>query len=290
MNNALFVCPPSQPIHVIGMGVFDGIHRGHQHVLESCDTLLTFEPHPQKFFKPSCQLHYLTPIEEKKTLFNHVVALRFDTNMAQLSPLSFLELIKAQLSPQKIIVGYDFKFGKQKQGTSDALLSWGKSAHVDILIKEPYLDNNRPVKSSTIRTCIENGDMERANYLLGRPYTLIGKVVAGDQRGRQLGYPTANLVLPEEKLVPKQGVYYGSTMVSGNLYRCGVSIGTQPTFNTQKTMIEAHLIGFKGELYGQELTIQIHSFIRSQCSFNSNDALTNQIKKDIQMIGSLNDH
>ena len=279
-----FIIPPSKTVTAVGMGVFDGIHRGHRHVLEDCDTLLTFDPHPQTFFNPTCDLQYLTPLDERQSLFDHVVALRFDDYLAHLEPLDFLNLIKCQLSPQKIVIGYDFKFGKQRQGDCDTLTVWGKLEGIDVDCKDPYLDDGVPVKSAQIRCLIKQGEMKTATQLLGRAYQLIGIVVSGDKRGRKLGYPTANLQMPSEKLIPREGVYHGSVLISEVHYACALSIGSQPTFGDNSPVIEAHIIGFNSDLYGQKLTINIHSFIREQRVFNSQVELKKQIEMDIKRI------
>ncbi len=286
-KSQLFALSPTQIISTLGMGMFDGIHRGHQHVLAECDSLLTFHPHPRQLFHPVQQLKYLTPLEEKKQLFYHVIALKFNANLSQLLPIDYLNLIQSLLSPQKIIVGYDFKFGKNRTGNTDTLTKWGQTKNIDIEIKAPYLDNRIPIKSSTIRNDIISGNIKSANHLLGRPYCLIGNVVKGKQRGRQLGYPTANLIIPPDKLLPKNGVYFGTITLLNHSYRVALSIGTQTTFNNNKQVIEAHIINFSKNLYGQHLKIKIHQFIRNQNTFNSEQELQTQIKQDIKIINSL---
>ena len=285
--SSLFVSAPSKSINTLGMGMFDGIHRGHQHVLSNCDTLLTFYPHPREFLSHLDQFFYLTPLNEKIKLFNHVVVLKFAKYLSQLSPVEFLNLVRSLLSPRKIVVGYDFKFGKDRLGSVDDLVSWGQLNKIEIEIKEPYLESGKPIKSSMVRHYVQLGDIKSANHLLGRSYGVLGTVVQGDQRGRRLGFPTANLMISPYKLLPRQGVYFGLTTVAGRVYRSALSIGMQSTFDVQKMVVEVHLIGFDGDLYGEEILVEVHQFIREQSKFESANSLKDQIRSDIQLINSL---
>jgi riboflavin kinase/FMN adenylyltransferase len=220
-------------------------------------------------------------------LFGHVIALKFDAYLSQLSPINFLNFIHRSLHPQKIVVGYDFRYGSEKQGDADQLVCWGKANGVDIDVKSPFMEAGRSIKSSWIRSCIQTGDIKLANHLLGRPYCLIGRVESGEKRGRIIGYPTANINLSPSKLLPKEGVYSGDVVVLGVRYRAAISIGHKPTFNVNSMSVEVHIIGFLGDLYGHILNVELKSFIRDQYTFKSLNELQHQIQQDVSYINSL---
>ena len=280
------VLPKSQ-VKTIGIGMFDGVHRGHQDLLALCDAMITFDPHPRQFFNPSELQLCLTPLSEKQALFRHVIALKFDQYLSRLSPVHFLNFIHHALQPKKIVVGYDFRYGNEKQGDADQLVCWGKESGVEIQVKSPFLEKGSPIKSSWIRDCIQTGDIRLANHLLGRPYCLIGRVESGEKRGRTIGYPTANIQLNPSKFLPKEGVYSGDVIVLGVKYRAAISIGHKPSFNAKSISVEVHIIGFSGDLYGHTLNVELKSFIRDQYTFNSLNELQHQIQQDVAHINSL---
>jgi len=293
----------------IALGNFDGIHQGHRVVLQPIldkyslndvnssgdliyPTLVSFHPHPKEFFTGN-KIKLLTPIEEKAQYleslgFQQLVLLPFDQKLANLDPQQFVEeiLIK-QLQAQQISIGEDFRFGCQRKGTAIALqniaANFGITVNINTLKK---FDENKqqPVRisSSLIRQALTYGAIEQANLMLGRPYNLIGKVVKGQQIGRTIGFPTANLQLPIDKFLPRYGVY-AVNVAWGNITAPGVmNIGCRPTVDGEDPTVEVHLLNWAGDLYNKTLTVSLQKFLRSEQKFPSLDALKQQISSDCQ--------
>jgi len=282
----------------IALGNFDGVHRGHQRVLKhitatSADgpchpTVVSFDPHPRAFFSGQSQ-PLLTPRPEKSQLLeqlgiDQLVLLPFSQALAQLSPQEFIEtIVIQQLQAQRVSVGADFRFGHQRQGTVQDLQAlasvWGLKVHVVQLQPE----QGQRISSSQIRQALEQGAVDLARHLLGRPYGLVGTVVTGRRLGRQLGFPTANLQLPPDKLLPRWGVYavqvtadFGMRPLAGVM-----NIGQRPTLEgPARCLAEVHLLDWYGDLYGQTLTVQLIQFLRPEQKFTSLTALKEQIALD----------
>ncbi|GAC1470665.1 MAG: bifunctional riboflavin kinase/FAD synthetase [Chamaesiphon sp.] len=325
----------------VALGNFDGVHRGHQQVLQpilgkerlgtsSCKpvkerseflptltqlhslsttgeghnqmpnsdqsypTVLTFAPHPQEFFTGQRRT-LLTPLNEKvQQLFalgvEQLVLLPFDRELASLSPQQFVEKILVQhLRATLVSVGQDFCFGHQRTGTSADLQAIAASFGIDVTIVPLQNCQEERISSSCIRQSLSQGDVLRANELLGRPYTLTGKVVQGQKLGRTLGFPTANLQMPAEKFLPRQGVYCVSVSKIGEgtdsscptpRWKGMMNIGQRPTVNGNTTSVEVHLLDWSGDLYGQLLTVSLEQFLRPEQKFASLDALKSQIQAD----------
>ena len=300
---------PSSTIEIlspnaIALGNFDGVHLGHEKVLgqiigsyrakngdnELFPTVVSFNPHPREFFSGQRQL-LLTPLAEKveqleRLGIQQLVLLPFDRELAQLSPQNFVEKILIQeLKAQKITVGQDFRFGYQRQGTAQDLQAIASEFNVEVLITPLKTDHEQRVSSSLIRTALAEGKMREANRMLGRPYSLQGMVVDGQKLGRTIGFPTANLQLPEEKLLPRLGVYCVQVSVKNSPHRNlgGVmNIGSRPTVGQNPIIPEVHLFDWSEDLYQQTLTVQLLEFLRPEQKFPSLDALKFQIKQDCQ--------
>ena len=294
----------------VALGKFDGVHRGHQRVIQpvlhkSADTeriyptVITFLPHPQEFFtgKPRT---LLTPLDEKVRQLEllgveQLVLIPFDKELSALTPEQFVEQIIVQkLQASRISVGQDFCFGSNRSGTATdlqvLLAKYGilvtivpLETHEDDL---PIQEDDTRISTSLIRQRLETGNIETANLLLGRPYTLMGTVVKGQQLGRTIGFPTANLQLPEDKFLPQQGVYAvrvseinqpDTTLTN----RWGVmNIGNRPTVNGTHPTVEVHLLDWSGDLYDKKLQIQLEKFLRPQQKFGTLEALKAQIQLD----------
>lgn len=282
----------------IALGNFDGIHLGHHQVIQalrqqSADlgnchvTVVAFDPHPQAFFSGE-HLKLLTPLDEKiqwlETLeVEQLVLLPFDHNLARLSPQEFVEhILVDQLSAQKISVGFNFYFGYQRTGTAQVLMAIAGQFKVPVTILAPQTTHSVPISSSAIRQALLAGDLNSAKLMLGRSYALIGAVVQGQKLGQTLGFPTANLHLPTDKFLPRQGVY--SVRVQSAHWpqsRLGVmNLGCRPTVGGSKQVAEVHLLDWSGDLYGHTLTVTLEQFLRPEQKFASLDDLKVQIQAD----------
>ncbi len=270
----------------LGLGVFDGVHLGHQKLLSHCSHALTFYPHPSSILNRYSDLKLLTTLEELHGLIPRLLVLEFTHELSQMSPDVFLEtVILKQFSPQQLVVGYDYCFGRHRSGDAQHLMDWGTRHGIKTLIIPPVTMDGQPVKSSRIRTAIMEGHFDGAVALLGHPYPISGTVIHGHHRGAPLGFPTANLEVSSTKLIPAHGVYGGYVRLDQKQYPAAVYIGARPTFgDTPQLQIEVHLIGFSGDLYGQSFTVELESMIRPEMRFESVDQLKQQIEEDIKRI------
>jgi len=280
----------------IALGNFDGLHLGHQRVISAIlgtpyeSTVVSFDPHPQEFFtqKPRSQL---TPLPEKKMLLERLgvqqmVILPFTQSLAELSYTEFMEcILQNYLQAERIAVGFNFRFGKDRKGTIyDLKRVWGDRLTI---ISEQSLSEAVRISSSNIRAALANGNLDLARRMLGRPYSLTGTVIYGQQLGRELGFPTANLLLPDRKFLPCNGVYavhvdciYGSNLIGV------MNVGVRPTVANphigefHRPVVEVHIMDWEGDLYGSEMRVQLMSFLRSELKFHSLEELKQQIAKD----------
>jgi riboflavin kinase / FMN adenylyltransferase len=329
--------------NAIALGNFDGIHLGHRQVLQpilqasavvGCTsssasqdsirdreypyaTVVTFDPHPQEFFSGQSK-QLLTPLPEKVKLLERLgaeqlILLPFDRELAALSPQQFVEdILVRQLQATRISVGKDFRFGCKRAGTAEDLKAIAATFDIEVLIASLKICQDRSIRisSSLIRQALAEGDLHQANRMLGRSYTLTGKVVTGQQIGRTIGFPTANLQLPPVKLLPRYGVYCvrvdfeeeklsqspipnpQSSHTPASLHPShtphtpqssipGVmNIGCRPTIEGNAPTIEVHLLDWNGDIYGQTLTVSLEEFLRPEQKFASLDALKTQIQED----------
>ena len=255
----------------IALGVFDGVHRGHQKVIEQAHLVLTITPHPH----PSIQL--LTSPAEKKDLIGNMAEFKFSARNASLTPEEFILWLRKKYAPSMLIAGHDFHFGYQRQGDIATLKQLGTKYNIEITEVPECTYENLPVRSSTIRAYLKAGNIQQANVLLGREYQLNGTVTKGKQLGRKLGFPTINLKIDHpQKLIPAEGVYLAEVIIKNKLYTAGVFIGADT--------VEAHLLDFQGNLYGQKATLLLKDYLRPNQKFSSTTELANQIGKDIEKI------
>ena len=288
----------------IALGNFDGVHIGHRHVIAPIlpdalsrdhqhltSTVVSFSPHPQEFFSNQSR-SLLAPFDEKVALLESIgveqlILLNFDANLAKLTAAEFIQKILIDsLQVELISVGCDFHFGQKRQGNvTDLKNIWGDRLTV-IPEQTMLLNDLSPIRisSSNIRTALAKGEVALANTLLGRPYNLVGKVVQGKQLGRTIGFPTANLDLPTQKCLPRDGVYAVQVNISSSpkpLFGV-MNIGLRPTVNGDRRTAEVHLFNWQGDLYDQELNVNLVEFIRPEHKFASLDALKVQIQADCQ--------
>lgn len=295
---------PIQTPTAIALGNFDGIHRGHRGVIDpmlaasvGCSTVVSFHPHPQEFFTGE-QRSLLTPLDEKADYLESIgveqfVLLNFTQALAALTPEAFVEqVLLDQLQTRWISVGQNFRFGRRRLGTTADLRAIAAQHHVHVHIADLQLCGGERISSSAIREALQQGDLEKANRLLGRPYQINGLVIQGQQLGRKLGFPTANLDVPPNKFLPRYGVYFVQVQCCGSENRLtrwpGVmNLGKRPTVDGLQQTVEVHVLDWSGDLYGQSLTVHLEKFLRSEQKFDSLDALKAQIQADCETARSL---
>ena len=290
----------------VAIGNFDGVHRGHQALVATASRLahadsgeaviLTFDPHPARFFAPALAPPMIVTLERRLELLaeagaDAVVVEPFTSDLAALPADRFIaEILRADLDARHVVVGWDFTFGAGRQGNAAMLASEGARLNMAVSIVPPVMIAGLVCSSTKIREFVLEGRVEGAAMLLGRPFELTGRVVPGVQRGRTLGIPTANLD-PEADLVLKPGVYAAwAARVDAApplRLRAAVSIGTNPTFAAEgqgassAVIVEAHLLDFDGDLYGARLRLEFAARVRAQRSFPSADELVDEIRRDI---------
>jgi riboflavin kinase/FMN adenylyltransferase len=266
----------------VAIGSFDGVHLGHRRVLDAVFetglpvAVVTFDPHPRVLLGHSVEL--LTTLERKVELLveygvEEIVVLRFDRELAEMSPEHFKLRHLDPLGAQIVVAGPDFRFGHDRSGDLELLREEGLLARV--------VDPVEGVSSSTIRSALHEGDPVQAAALLGHPFELDGRVVPGFARGARLGFPTANLAFAPHQLVPRNGIYAG--FAAG--HRAAVSIGVNPHFGSGgERRVEAHLLDFDDDLYGQRLVVELWQRLRDEQAFESEQALAEQIARDVEAV------
>ncbi|MEK9967485.1 MAG: bifunctional riboflavin kinase/FAD synthetase, partial [Ferrovibrio sp.] len=256
---------------------------------ESCPrAVMTFEPHPRRFFVPSSPPFRLDALDTKARIFGDlgiqaVLAMPFDAALAAQSPQDFVDHILARdLGLSHVVVGYDFTFGKARSGNTDLLRELGAKHGIGVTVVSAQGDGEA-FSSSRVRRLLEAGEQAEANRILGRPWEIIGTVEHGDKRGRELGYPTANVALTDFQ-VPKFGIYAVRCVVDGGEVRDGVaSLGIRPTFADQTGVkLEVYLFDFSGDLYGRSLRVEFHAFLRPELKYEGPEPLKRQIAADVE--------
>ena len=265
----------------VAIGTFDGVHLGHREVIAGADTVLTFEPHPRAVVAPDAAPKLLTSLDIKTDLIaglgvRELVVIPFDRSFAAQGPQEFIDsVLVEQLQAERVSVGENFRFGKGARGTPEFL---GSRPEFETRVVPLVEVAGETVSSSHIRGLVAAGEVAKAAEFLGGPFLFDGKVVPGDRRGRELGMPTANIV-PDDRLVnPGHGVY--AAWAHGR--PAAVNVGVRPTFETGRgLLVEAHLIDFDGDIYGETLRIAFVERMRGERRFESADALVEQMKKDV---------
>jgi riboflavin kinase/FMN adenylyltransferase len=283
----------------LAIGVFDGVHRGHQHMLnlltagahnESAPAVvLTFEPHPAVVLGKQTGFKWLSPPDERCTLLeaqgvDHVVLQHFDRDFASISARDFMESLSRQLGIRQLLVGHDFALGRDRQGDVHYLIGLGKELGYSLQIIEAVSDQDGVISSTRIRQNIRTGRVAEASQELGRFYPVFGEVVHGDGRGRTIQIPTANLDLPGDKLIPTNGVYACWARVGGVRKAAVTNIGTRPTFSVgeQVLHVETHILDHQEDIYGKVLNLEFVERLRPEQRFSSVESLVGQIHADIE--------
>lgn len=283
------------------IGMFDGVHLGHRLIMDElkkiagrndCDTaVFTFRNHPLSIVKPEIAPLLLTPDDEKRSLLetcgidnDNIVISPFDNEMRNMTASEFLQNLRDNYSVATLIMGFNNRFGCDTSMTFNDYRELGETLGIRIIGAPELRHNGHEVNSTSIRNALLSGNVTLANEMLGRPYTVTGTVVQGNQLGRTIGFPTANLQpLSQSKLIPKPGVYAGiATLHYGENFPTMINIGTRPTVddNDTRISIEAHVIGLNSDLYGSVMTLSFIKFMRQECRFNSLDSLRRQLNID----------
>jgi riboflavin kinase/FMN adenylyltransferase len=274
------------------IGSFDGVHLGHldviKHVIASAKAidaqpaLLTFEPHPRCVLDPANCPQSITTLQEKLALIEaagieHAIVLRFDRELAALSPQEFVDRLAKVMEPRSWVIGYDFAFGRGRTGGATWLHDHGHQ----VVVVPPFTIDGHDLHSSEVRRLITAGEVEQANRLLGREYSMAGPVEAGERVGRQLGFPTANIGVEPNKLIPALGAYAGRARASERDFAAALSVGYRPTFGGTQLRVEAFLLDFEGDLYQKRIELRFIRYLHPDIRFPTIDDLVRQLHKDV---------
>jgi riboflavin kinase / FMN adenylyltransferase len=289
---------------VITIGAYDGVHRGHLAVIDEVRRLaalkhcrsvvVTFDRHPASIVRPESAPNLLTDLDQKLELLadtgvDATVLVRFDEQQSFEGATDFVERVLVDcLATRTVVVGEDFHFGRQRSGNVALLRELGATHDFDVSPRELVARDDgieEPITSTAIRRALAGGDVEVAAEMLGRPYEARGKVVMGDQRGRLLGFPTANVEVPNKVCLPADGVYAGwYKRPNGDTWPCAINLGRRPTFyeHADHSLLEAHLLDFDGDLYGETARVRFTHFLRSERKFDGVQSLIAQLKHDVE--------
>jgi len=274
------------------VGSFDGVHLGHVDVIRRVvdaaardgaqPALMTFEPHPRCVLDPANCPPSVTTLQEKLALIEalgieHAIVIRFDRALASLSPQEFVDLISPVMEVRRWVVGFDFAFGRERRGNAEWLRANGHA--VDVV--PPFTLNGKELHSSDLRRLVTLGEMEEVTRLLGRDYAMAGPVEAGDKVGRRLGFPTANIAIEPNKLVPALGAYAGRAIADEGAFIAALSVGYRPTFGGTQLRVEAFLLDFEGDLYQKRLELRFVRYLHPDITFPTTDELVQQLRRDV---------
>jgi len=282
---------------IVAVGMFDGVHRGHQHLLRRLvqtardrafiPAVLTFFPHPDVVLGRASGRYYLTSPQQRADLLGElgvelVVTHPFNEEVRHMRAAEFVDRLLAHLKLRELWVGPEFTLGYRREGNVAFLRAEGarKGFSLEVVDLVTNDGNGNVISSSTIRAALAEGDVAAATRRLGRPYRLEGEVVHGDGRGRTIGFPTANLDVWDEQFLPLKGVYAGWAHLNGETFMAVSNIGNRPTFNGGVVTVEAHLLDFDRDIYGERLAFDVVAFLRPELKFNGVEALVAQIRQD----------
>jgi riboflavin kinase/FMN adenylyltransferase len=287
-----------QGASVVSIGVYDGVHRGHQRLLRELvkqahdlgqrAVVISFFPHPDVVLRGVVGRYYLTSPEERAQLLEAlgvdvVLTLAFDERLRQMRAADFVDQLVTRLSMRQLWVGADFALGYQREGNVAYLSALGEERGYRVRPVElvTYSEAGEVISSTSIRELLLQGRVALARDWLGRSYSVSGKVVRGDGRGRMIGFPTANLEVWEELVIPLNGVYAGWATVRGQRYAAVTNVGTRPTFDGVSVRVEPHLLDFDDDIYGEALCVTFEERLRAEQKFSGIDALRAQLKQDV---------
>ena len=288
---------PHRPVPgVLALGTFDGVHRGHLALLGETvrragergvsAAALTFDPHPLQVIAPPPEAFLLTTLDERLELLAAVgisatYVIRFDEALRELSAEEWVDLLRAGIGMSEVVCGVNYTFGHDRGGNVERLRALAGGRGFSVHVGPQVHVGGTLVSSTLIRRLLRTGDVQEAARFLGRWYALDGTVQRGDARGRTLGFPTANLGIAEEKLIPGPGIYAAFARTEAGAHQAAVSVGTRPTFGPGALTVEAYLLDFDGDLYGQTMRLRFVQRLREEIAFTSEAALVRQIREDV---------
>lgn len=285
------------PATACAFGFFDGVHRGHQKLMQAAikqanlcgmkSAVMTFHPHPKDVLnQQSTPMKYITPIQQKEEIIkelgiDYLYIVTFNHDLSALPPNEFINHFVENLHIKHVIGGFDYSFGYKGLGTMETMKEEAKGRYETTIIPK-LVEGNEKVSSTAIRTFLGNGNVEEVSHLLGRPFTIIGTVVAGEKRGRTIGFPTANIQCKENALLPMIGVYGVTLTVNGHTYKGMANIGYKPTFHDKRdeTTLEVNIFDFDKDIYNQNVHVSFYTFIRDEKAFNGIEELKTQLNED----------
>jgi riboflavin kinase/FMN adenylyltransferase len=288
---------PGQPC-ALTLGVFDGVHRGHLHLIEVlkrraeerglASGVVTLHPSPIQVLRPQIRIAYLTSLEERIELLrltevDAVAPLTFTSEVAELTAREFLQLLRDALDMRYLLMGPDNAFGRAREGTPERVGALTEELGFQLgILDEPLHGADGRVSATAIRHAIADGNMETAARLLGRSYALRGPVIRGDERGRAIGFPTANMAMTPDRAIPADGVYVTRAHVAGGTFMGATNVGMKPTFDDERPAIETYLLDFEGDIYARELRIEFLHRLRGVVKFVNVEALIEAIRADVE--------
>ncbi|MEK7353975.1 MAG: bifunctional riboflavin kinase/FAD synthetase [Chloroflexota bacterium] len=282
---------------LLTIGVFDGVHLGHKYLLSQLKKrarqqnllsgVITFRQHPRAVLSARDELPYLTSLAEKVHLIKNegidsVITLSFTSELAQLSASQFVGLLKKHLRMRGLLLGADFVLGRNREGNVDTLRKLGREMGFSVDAVSPVKIKGEVVSSTAVRDALAKGDMKKVVSLIGRPFSLQGRVTKGAGRGAGLGFPTANLEVDRQHILPADGVYATRAYIDGKSYPSVTNIGKNPTFGANRRTVETYVLNYRGDLYGCELTIDIVERLRPEKRFDTVEELKKQMTADVK--------
>jgi riboflavin kinase / FMN adenylyltransferase len=284
---------------LVTIGVFDGVHQGHQELIQKLVSeaqqaqrravALTFYPHPDAVIKNIQERYYLTTPDQRADYLmqlgvDAVITLPFDDALRQVRAADFVDQLVEHLKLATLWVGEDFSLGYKREGHVAFLRQQGVEKGFSVHALDLVINGDGvTVKSATIRKALQAGQLEQANHWLGRAYEVSGEVEHGEKRGRQIGFPTANIAVWDKQIIPANGIYAGWATVDGERYMAMTNVGIRPTFNGDNITVEAYLLDFDQDVYGKQMTVSFDKFLRPEAKFDSIDELIAQIDRDVEV-------
>ncbi|MFC1980791.1 bifunctional riboflavin kinase/FAD synthetase [Chloroflexota bacterium] len=283
---------------LLSIGVFDGVHLGHKYLISKLieqareqnllPGVVTFRQHPQEVVAPQTKLPFLTDLAERSELLRKegveaIIPISFTADIARVSARQFVSMMQKHLRMRGLVIGPDFALGRHREGDTDTLRQLGQDMNFSVTIVPPARINGEVISSTAIRRAIADGDMRKVDKMVGRPFRLRGRVVTGAGRGAGLGFPTANLDIKAEQAIPADGVYASWANINGKAFQSLTNIGKCPTFNGCDRTVEAYIVDYQGNLYGQELKVDIMERLRGEKKFGTVEELKKQMAEDVKL-------
>jgi len=282
---------------LLTIGVFDGVHLGHKYLISQLTEqasqqnllsgVVTFRQHPQEILSPQTKLPFLTDLTSRANLLKNegveaIITLSFPHELAECSAHQFVSRLKQYRRMRGMVIGPDFTLGRNREGNTNTLRALGQEMNFSLSVIPPIMINGEVVSSTAIKNALADGDMTRVHNLVGRAFSLRGRVVAGTGRGIELGFPTANLNIDPEQAIPADGVYATWAYIGDKGYQAMTNIGKRPTFGSSDRTIEVYVLDYHGDLYGHELKIDIMERLRGEKKLDSAEELKKQITEDVK--------